>query len=105
MRECVIKEKYGLRLGQRVIFVEEKDPDNGVCQGQLGTICCLDKLYHKGCVAVEWDASNDRYHNCLNTCENKHGWWVPHEMVGPYEPDIGEIQRSDTAIESLIGLF
>ena len=105
MRECVIQEKYGLHLGQRVIFVEEKDPENGVCQGQLGTICCLDKLYHEGCVAVEWDASDAKYHNCMNTCDRRHGWWVPHEMISPYEVDIGEIQCSDTAIESLIGLF
>lgn len=105
MRQCVIKEKYGLSLGQRVIFIEEKDPECGVRKGQLGTICCLDKLYHNGCVAVEWDQTNDRYHNCMNTCDNKHGWWVPHEMVAPYQHDIGEIQRSDIAIESLMGIF
>lgn len=105
MRECIIQERYGLRLGQRVVFVEERDPENGVLHGQLGTICCLDELYHKGCVGIEWDAANERYHNCMNTCDRKHGWWVPNEMVAPYDPDIGEIQRSDTAIESLIGLF
>ena len=105
MRECIIKEKYGLRLGQRVIFIEEKDPENGVRQGQIGTICCLDQLYHGGCVAVEWDEANEKYHNCVYTCDIKHGWWVPHEMVVPYDPDIGEIQHSDTTIESLMGLF
>ena len=105
MRECIIKDKYGLHMGQRVVFIEEKDPENGVRKGQIGTICCLDKLYHGGCVAVEWDESNEKYHNCMDTCDRKHGWWVPHEMVVPYDPDIGEIQHSDIPIESLMGLF
>ena len=101
----MIQSKWGFSLGQRVQFVDTDDPDHGVKRGQTGTICSFEAVYGKTNVGVDWDETNDRYHDCRDTCEYGHGWWVPYTSIAVIDVDIGEIQRSDTAIESLIGLF
>ena len=100
-----IQEKWGFRLGERVRFTAIADPDDGVRYGQEGIICSLDNDYGAENVGVEWDIELPKYHNCAGKCIDHHGWWVPHEDIEPVNIDIGEIQRSDTTIESLIGLF
>ena len=100
-----IQEKWGFRLGERVRFTATADPDDGVRYGQEGIICSLDNDYGTENVGVEWDVELPKYHNCSGKCIDHHGWWVPHEDIESVNIDIGEIQRSDTAIESLIGLF
>lgn len=99
------QEKWGFHLGERVRFTTHIDPDEGVGYGQEGTICSLENDYGTENVGVRWDIELNKYHSCSGKCDNHHGWWVPYEDIEVVSADIGEIQRSDTTIESLIGLF
>lgn len=100
-----IQEKRGFHIGDRVRFIVAFDPDDGVKYGQEGIVCSLDDDYGNENIGVKWDIELNKYHSCSGKCDNHRGWWVPFEDVELVEVDIGEIQRSDTDIESLIGLF
>ena len=100
-----IQERCGFHIGDRVMFTNSADPDDGVKYGQEGSVCSLDDDYGNGNVGVRWDIELGKYHSCSGKCENHHGWWVPCEDIELVRVDIGEIQCSDIAIESLIGLF
>ena len=100
-----IQERWGFRIGDIVRFTTSTDPDDGVRYGQEGIVCSLDDDYGCENVGVRWDIELGKYHSCSGKCENHHGWWVPREDIELVRVDIGEIQRSDNTIESLIGLF
>lgn len=74
-------EKYGFRLRDRVVFNESMDPDGGVEMGQTGEVCHLDDAYGSGYIGVRWDIGNQKYHECDGSCDNHHGWYVPHDQI------------------------
>lgn len=104
MRTPIVLTKHGFHIGDRVKFVDEVDPDDGVVFDQEGTICTFE-----GCdgdnIGVRWDKSSEEYHNCANFCEYDHGWYVPyHSLVSISESiDLGEINTEVPAVDMLFG--
>lgn len=95
------EEKYGFRVGDTVVFTADRDPDRGVVRGQIGRVCNLEEQYEDGCIGVEWDLRQEKYHDCGHTCKNHHGWWVPYEDLAHVQNDIGEFEPSDCSIDTL----
>lgn len=104
MRTPTVLTKHGFNVGDRVRFVDDIDPDDGVVFGQEGTICTFE-----GCdddnIGVRWDKNSEEYHNCANFCEYDHGWYVPyHSLVSISESiDLGEINTEVPAVDMLFG--
>ena len=104
MRIPTVLTKHGFNIGDRVRFVDDIDPDDGVVFGQEGTICTFE-----GCdddnIGVRWDKNSEEYHNCANFCEYDHGWYVPyHSLVSISESiDLGEINTEVPAVDMLFG--
>lgn len=96
--------KYGFSVGDRVMFIEEEDPDGGVYNGQCGTVCTIYRAHDEGGIGVSWDKENNRYHSCDGNCEEYHGWFVPYDMISHIECDLGEFEHSDMSILNFIGL-
>lgn len=95
------EERYGFRVGDTVVFTADEDPDVGVVRGQIGRVCTLEEKYEEGYLGVEWELRKEKYHDCHNTCENYHGWWVPCEDLAHVQNDIGEFEPSDCSIDAL----
>lgn len=102
-KAAIVQEKFGFRLGERVMFTACADPDDGVEYGQTGTICSLDSDYGCDTVGVEWDIEKGKYHECSGKCKNHHGWWVPAEDLAKVDIDIGEIEVSEFNLDMLLG--
>ena len=102
MRTPTVLTKYGFKIGDRVRFVDDVDPDGGVVFGQEGTICTFEGCYGED-VGVQWDKESGDYHNCSSFCEHMHGWYVPyHSLIGISESiDLGEINTDADVIGSL----
>lgn len=97
-----IQSKYGFNLGDRVVFVEDEDPDNGVCRDMIGSVCNLDETYEPENIGIRWDNSDSRYHECDGGCENHRGWYVPYYQVRHLDFDLGEINTDGASIEQLL---
>lgn len=104
MRTPIVLTKHGFHIGDRVKFVDEVDPDDGVVFDQEGTICTFE-----GCdddnIGVRWDKNSEEYHHCANFCEHRHGWYVPyHSLVSISESiDLGEINTEVPTVDMLFG--
>lgn len=94
---------YGFKIGDRVIFIVETDPDEGVVRGMTGTVCAFWEDDYAD-VGVRWDKQDPKYHDLGSKCENRHGWWVPHVDIALLDTDLGEIECSDESLESLFGI-
>lgn len=88
----IIQAKYGFRIGDRVRFVDDRDPDDGVLFDQTGTICTFEGS-EDDCIGVRWDKEYGYYHSCSGYCEDRRGWYVPYySLVGITDlVDLGEI--------------
>lgn len=95
------KVKNGFRIGDRVIFTAEEDPDRGVFYGQTGTVCNLEDSYVMDSIGVEWDKERNKYHDLSGKCRNRHGWWVPYFQIERISVDLGEIEASEMDVGSL----
>ena len=102
MRTPVILTKNGFNIGDRVRFVDDIDPDDGVVFGQEGTICTFESCDDEN-VGVRWDKEDGNYHFCDNFCEHRHGWFVPfYSIVAVNELiDLGEIDMSVNSVDEL----
>ena len=96
-----VEEKYGFRVGDRVVFTDDEDPDGGVYNGQTGTVCSLKEYYEEDCIGVEWDIEKCKYHDCSGSCQDHHGWWVPFTHIALVDIDIGEIKSSEFDLDVL----
>ena len=102
MRTPTVLTKHGFNIGDRVRFVDDIDPDEGVVFGQEGVICTFESCMDKN-VGVRWDKEDDNYHFCDNFCEHKHGWFVPYYSIVDISEsiDLGEINVDDDVIGCL----
>ena len=102
MRLPTVLTKFGFKIGDRVRFVDDVDPDEGVVFGQEGTICTFEGGEGDG-VGVRWDKEWAVYHTCSNFCEREHGWYVPfHSIIVANElVDLGEIEHSELSLSDL----
>ena len=102
MRTPVVLTKHGFHIGDRVKFVDEVDPDDGVVFDQEGTVCTFEGCDDEN-IGVRWDKNSEDYHRCSNFCENRHGWYVPYySLVSISESiDLGEINVDTDVINSL----
>lgn len=101
----MIFSKYGFSLGDRVRFVEDRDPDNGVKFDDTGVICNLRDDYEDGAVGVRWDRKNLSFHDCNGTCENNHGWYVPYQQIILDVVDGGDLAIEDGDLDALLEEF
>lgn len=104
MRTPIVLTKHGFHIGDRVKFVDEVDPDDGVVFDQEGIICTFEGCDDEN-IGVRWDKNSEEYHNCGNFCERGHGWYVPyHSLVSISESiDLGEIDTDVPAVDMLFG--
>lgn len=104
MRTPTVLTKHGFKIGDRVRFVDDVDPDGGVVFCQEGTICTFEGCTDKN-IGVRWDKDSNSYHNCGNFCELCHGWFVPHHSLVNISDsyDFGEINVEVSAVDMLFG--
>jgi hypothetical protein len=104
MRTPIVLTKHGFHIGDRVKFVDEVDPDDGVVFDQEGTVCTFEGCDDEN-IGVRWDKNSENYHSCSNFCEHRHGWYVPyHSLVNISESiDLGEINTEVPAVDMLFG--
>ena len=101
MRTPTVLSQYGFNIGDRVRFIDDIDPDEGVVFGQEGVICTFEGCDYEN-VGVRWDKEDGKYHFCGNFCDYKHGWYVHNEsIVAVCIVDLGEINSDIDAIEFL----
>ena len=74
------------RIGDRVVFTERRDPDEGVYYNMTGTVCNLPYDYEEYeeddyiSIGVSWDGK-DNGHDCNGSLNDRSGWMVPQYML------------------------
>lgn len=85
------------QVGDRVIAIKKYGFVN---KGETGTYVHTETAFPKH--GVMWDLEHPQKHNCGGHCENRHGWYVPEEILA-FEsiPDFGEISKTALNIEDI----
>lgn len=96
--------KFGFSIGDRVLFIDDIDPDGQIVCGETGEVCDLDNIFGEDSVGVRWDKKESDRHGCSGKCSEHHGWWVPYYSIQKIDIDLGEFQCGDTPLSFLIDI-
>lgn len=81
-------------VGDRVVFIAERDGDDGVRHGQRGVVVDIE-AYDSERIGICWDEEDVLYHSCCGNCDEHHGWYVNEDYLAIEPPDDLDSFESD----------